>query len=269
MGMNKFKLKAVVAAIALGAAAQANAALIDGNTGDGELFLSAWDPVKQVAYTLDTGMTISQFKAVGNTAGANISFNFAADANWTTFRTNSTSANTVWNIGALDSTATGGVNYLATSTNPKTSFANQTSSGVAGMANTNNYISALNALPGMQATANGSVYTVAADGLAYADNTYWGATYGSKASGWTTTTGIDSSMGFFNLSPNTGSLSKATTTQFGYADASNTLQAGQWLLSSSGSLTYTTPSAVPVPAALWLLGSAMVGLVGVARRKVA
>jgi hypothetical protein len=38
-----------------------------------------------------------------------------------------------------------------------------------------------------------------------------------------------------------------------------------WTLDSEGVLTY---SAVPLPPAVWLLGSALLGLVGVARRKV-
>ncbi len=39
---------------------------------------------------------------------------------------------------------------------------------------------------------------------------------------------------------------------------------GTWALSTAGALTY---SAIPVPAAVWLFGSALLGLVGVSRRK--
>jgi len=42
---------------------------------------------------------------------------------------------------------------------------------------------------------------------------------------------------------------------------------GDWNLSSDGTLTYGDVSAVPVPAAVWLFGSGLVGLVGIARRK--
>lgn len=45
---------------------------------------------------------------------------------------------------------------------------------------------------------------------------------------------------------------------------------GTWSLSASGDLTYTiagAASAVPLPAAIWLLGSGLLGLAGVSRRK--
>jgi hypothetical protein len=40
-------------------------------------------------------------------------------------------------------------------------------------------------------------------------------------------------------------------------------------LSASGDLVYTVPgsTAVPLPAAIWLLGSGLLGLAGVGRRK--
>jgi hypothetical protein len=49
--------------------------------------------------------------------------------------------------------------------------------------------------------------------------------------------------------------------------------AGFWFLSSTGDLTYNIPSGstapVPLPAAIWLLGSGLLGMAGIARRRVA
>ena len=42
---------------------------------------------------------------------------------------------------------------------------------------------------------------------------------------------------------------------------------GSWSSLSDGTLTFNSVSAVPVPAAVWLFGSGLVGLVGVARRR--
>jgi len=82
---------------------------------------------------------------------------------------------------------------------------------------------------------------------------------------------------FFNGSLNTAtSFYDVTTTSAhkavvtAYANATG---AGYWFLSSSGDLTYNVPTAgvapVPLPAAVWLLGSGLLGLAGIGRRRVA
>jgi|SRR5271166_1543406 len=79
-----------------------------------------------------------------------------------------------------------------------------------------------------------------------------------------TGSGSDSLL-FYQLTKNgTGGLTKAFVTQF--ANASGV---GTWTLASSGDLVYSVPgvSAVPLPAAFWLLGSGLLGLAGVSRRK--
>jgi hypothetical protein len=49
-----------------------------------------------------------------------------------------------------------------------------------------------------------------------------------------------------------------------------TTYAGFWFLSSAGQLTYNIvaeAAPVPLPAAVWLLGSGLMGLIGVGRRR--
>lgn len=75
---------------------------------------------------------------------------------------------------------------------------------------------------------------------------------------------VGSSLGFYNLT--TTSAHKETNSP--YANASGD---GFWFLSTSGDLTYNIASAgtapVPLPAAIWLLGSGLLGMAGIGRRR--
>jgi hypothetical protein len=76
---------------------------------------------------------------------------------------------------------------------------------------------------------------------------------------------VGTALGFYNVT--TTAAHKSVITQ--YANATGN---GFWFLSSSGDLTYNVPSAsapVPLPAAVWLLGSGLLGLAGIGRRRAA
>ncbi len=75
---------------------------------------------------------------------------------------------------------------------------------------------------------------------------------------------LNTAVSFYDVT--TTAAHKAVITQ--YANATG---AGYWFLSSSGDLTYNVPTAgvapVPLPAAVWLLGSGLLGLAGIGRRR--
>lgn len=80
---------------------------------------------------------------------------------------------------------------------------------------------------------------------------------------------VGQSVGFYNV-VSTGRSSVSTNPY------QNSNGAGFWFLSATGDLTYNIasgggggPAPVPLPAAIWLLGSGLLGMAGIARRRAA
>jgi len=256
----KLKLKLVFAAMAFVATAPAFAAIADGSQGmNGELFMSVWDPVAQTSYVNDLGVTMSNFLAKANTTGYSLSY---AGSNMLTSNFNlAGNTNLVYNVAALDSVPTTapyvGQTYLSTTNASATIVASMTNSKVNALQNVNGYLTTINGSDLNFATNKEGVYTAAASGAAYFGSGF--QTNWKSYSTFNSTAAVGTAQNMWELTPSSNAgLSKATTTKL----------AGQWLLNKAGALTYTAPpAAVPLPAAVWLLGSGLIGMVGVARRK--
>jgi hypothetical protein len=91
--------------------------------------------------------------------------------------------------------------------------------------------------------------------------------FGSSAAAIDASTAYAAGTGvaYFASVINTTGSSQTTKTAFAGANGS-----ADWILTSDGVLTYhvaSAPAAVPLPAALWLFASGLLGLVGIGRRK--
>ncbi len=258
------KLKALATAVALTlSAGAANAAIVTGTATDGELFLSVWDPSAETSYHLDLGITLSQFNADD---AAPRSFDLASDANYSAFlgqtdlRYSITGQNNIPFTSIADLQTFGFMTTASDLTAFDAAMVDQGSISAA-YVNINTQAALLNAAEGVPYATNGSnaginnSAAVSVGQQGYFNVGTWGNTMGNR--GFTMTADVDSSIAFYQVTLSDVDFASAVVT--GMAD---------WNLSSDGSLTYNAGvSEVPVPAAVWLFGSGLVGLVGIARRK--
>lgn len=253
-----FKLKALAAALAVVAAAPVYAAQIaDGMTGNGDLFLSAWDAAALTGYTANLNIPMQSFNSAA-------SLTFAPDANMVTFLGSVTPANVVWNVVAMDQTGSytvaGDFNYYTTFAGTPTNTQTPQNAALLNGKAENTYVAGANQLIG---SGNSDVHTsTGPTDYGYANSGAGGDKFGGKFPASFSNAGtLNQSLNFYKISSTNGSsLTKATVTQFA---------GGTWTLSSNGTLNYaaTSASPVPVPAAAWLFVSGLLGLVGVSRRK--
>lgn len=282
---HKLKKLAVAVTLAVGVG-QANAAIFDGTGGNGELFLAAYSPSLQISYVRDLGIRLNDFRYNGTTAVASGSYAFNPSASLTaatgsvvasgynlTFQTDSLilsslgngtslAGDVVWMIGAMDTTGVGlnGQRYLST-----------VNGGVVGdlrngqltqFATVNGYIGDNNQLgtnvaPNVNGSATATPATLQTQ--AYFPNVpldSWATWATFNAAG-----AVGEALPFFFLTPSsTGSTAVANNTQYRTATGVDFA----WTLNTDGSLSY---AAVPIPAAAWLFGSGLLGLIGIARRR--
>jgi len=269
----KFNLKMIaVAAAMVSAAAAANAAPT--TTGqNGSLVLTAFNTVTNAWYMRDTGYLLNGFLPssvttlsgdgsvtgdktpdAGLTLDSSTNTNFA-DSSFSTWLTGQTQSDVRWFLSAEDNSGT-------SATNRKrfiTSSANGSQTATNGQLD--NYIGTGNAggLGSVFATGtNGSLSSTGTDAPSA-----WASNFGLGADGLAS---LGDSVGLFYFSRSAstgGTTTAATATQFGNVNGYSTVS-----LTANGDFTYTAPaSAVPVPAAAWLLGSGLMAMGGAIRRR--
>jgi hypothetical protein len=270
----KFNLKMIAVAVAMVSAAGAANAAPTTTGQNGSLVLTAFNTVTNVWYIRDTGYLLNSFLPssvttlsgdgavtgdktpdAGLTLNATTNPSSFADSSFSTWLTGQTQADVRWFLSAEDNSGT-------SATNRKrfiTSSANGSQTATNGQLD--NYIGTGNAggLGGVFATGtNGSLSSTGTDAPSA-----WASNFGLGADGLAS---LGDSVGlfYFARSAATGSITTATTaTQFGNVNGYSTVS-----LAANGDFTYIAPtSAVPVPAAAWLLGSGLLAMGGAIRRR--
>lgn len=272
----KFNLKTLAIAAALVAAGSANAAFTAGSVGTGNstLGLFAWDNVTNSFYLRDLGYNMNTFLPTGGasitptgetgatfdkTPEAGLSIT-SSDASFSSWLSSVTPGNVRWLVAASDSAGLvatnrvrqiGSISTTATFTNPTNG---QIGNGTAGI---NQF-----APPGVPAFGLSTTGALSAGQIANLGGSFIGqGTAGALAA----TLNGTANLYYWTRSTNTGSLGTAANQQT-FANSANTAVLS---LASNGDFTYSLApvSAVPLPAAAWLMGAGLVGLGGMVRRR--
>lgn len=244
------KMKLVAAGVAMALSGIANAAYENAASGNSTLILSAWDTANPtVGYIRDLGR-YSDVVMSTLTPEAGITVPFAADSLFSSTFAGSNMANVVYNVAAGDGLFPG-LEMLTTALSAPSTLT--TGAVTTSLSNVDTLVANLN--------NDGCGTSCATDRPSHFQ---WNNSLGTAAFDNTTTVG--SPINFYSLVPGANSRAAPTLTEY-----ANSTATGTWTLASNGQLTYSIAAAggspVPIPAAAWLLGSALIGLVGVARRR--
>ncbi len=271
------KIKLLVAAIALAASANASAAILSplptnsGGYGLSEAVFSIWDPTTNQSYAMDLGTTWQTFRDNLNNTAFSVSYNVntAAGSVYDAAVGASDTANLIWNVSVANGQNPDYSNFedfgfIGTSISGKDINDNalkqainkhdQYATALRGSMSNDGFGSDTPADVNNDPALNDEYFGTIANGGYSGNNGIWGTSYATNfALDNTAAYGTDLDFYYYQ----TG----------GFVLVPNKYKAvGSWSFDGA-TLAYAAPSTVPVPAAVWLFGSGLLGLVGIARRK--
>jgi hypothetical protein len=259
---NLFSVSAA-GAMALGAvAAHASIAAPSSNSSDVVLFAEVINTAAQTAvasYAGDTGLTVTQFENLSSTPVTKLSGDqnlvnlFAADGTGDTIvwgliggQWNGSVTPTKGNVQLITTTTT---NAAPPTTLTGTKLTGMTNAYAAGITSLNTNLGTASSIEGSNPASSGVWdQTSATGGLAF-----WGTALANAVNAGTT-------ANLFYVTGGGSSFAALGST----AEGTASLTAGGVTLAGIGG---TSPPPVPLPPAVWLFGSGLLGLAGVARRK--
>jgi hypothetical protein len=291
--MTKFNLKTLAIAVALAAtASQANAAMVNAQSGDSSMVMYAWSASLGRSYSRDLGINLTSFLyngasaptagsypfnttlnadtplVAGNVTDLGYTLSFGTDSLMTSWLGDGSmlASDVMWGITAVDGVGTGSAYRALTTVTAGAASAGTTNSELGSFeVKFDGFVNAHNALGTNAANLNGSSGSDSSNDPGANAATGFGVNWGG-ASSFNAAGAIGESMEFFFLAQN-GTLPGGNITSARYG---NTEGFATWTLNADSSFVYMAPdavSAVPVPAAVWLFGSGLLGLVGISRRK--
>jgi hypothetical protein len=253
--MNNVIKVGVAGALALGYVSAHAAAVVPSSSSTGDVFLFA-DVISggsvTAAFAADT--TVKVDNATGGVAFGTL---YAADGNLTTLLTDAqaTGATLQWVVMGGGGHAAGDLSFVSTVNNLPTL---QNRNGV----NLGEWLTGFENTAALVNTKTGTNASVL-------------ATSPGGASGWDPTVLTSNASNWYSNGPTNAITGLGSATLYQVTAPSNIstnpvgiTNIGTVTLSANG-LSFSAPAAVPLPAAVWLLGSGLLGLVGVGRRKLA
>lgn len=259
------KFKLLTAAVVLAMAGTANASIVTPATGNSALIFTAWDTtLPSVGFVRDLGVTFNDYAPTSGVLASGFTQTFAADPEFALTFAGSNMANIVWNVAAADGkeaagTDAAGRNLLTTGLLNGGGPLTQPTTGINSALT--NFITTMDRV---NADPTGCATNTSCDTTRVGDELLWVDSFGSTIA-MSNAAVIGDSLGFYSIVPGTTNRSPGTFTAYQNTDGFAT-----WTFGADGSLVYQSAAAaavVPVPAAIWLMGSALIGLLGVARRQ--
>jgi PEP-CTERM motif len=269
----KFQVKALVAALAVVASAQAQAAIDAATTGSSSMLLTVFDRAANVSATFDLGKNYADFSIIGSSftdsnvdaLGTSFSWNLTAGdyaTAWSSFLPLVNPANLQWSVIGGDNIGSGaGSRGVIATLGQETVAPLATNPLIAQLGSLGSYI--------QDAPFNGIYenHSVVANGANVSNagvttnfvNFYAGGK--PNGAGSVTVAGINSSMGVYQQVSGSSAFGASTSAIF----ANN----AAFRLTSNGTLTYSTdPLVTPVPEAdSWAMMLLGLGFMGFAARR--